>query len=368
MKTTRQTLEEALADGFEDVLTHHAYADLLDEEGDPRGELVRVQLALEDRALPAERREGLKAREEELFRAHGDAWLGALAPLRVPKKGPGGARPNCQYTIRRGWVRSVSLLYLDLALIAALRACPLARLLSWLSIPHVGEANWTQLPAALEKAHFLYTLQTLELADVHDPLPRYGMDVTALVRLMPCLEQLFLCMSGNTAQLFAVPLPRLRELHVRYADQFALAVLGNNWSLGKLEELSLESPNPLEDDSPSPITLHGLRAVCRSPHLKALTRLSLRRTDFGDDGVRELIDSGLFRRLTELELPNGAITDEGARLLAAQPGLSEMEVDLRDNALTEEGVALVEAAGEDVHARDQHEPGTTDYLYEFDME
>src|SRR5262249_33540081 len=91
MPTTRQTLEAALADDFDDAVAHHAYADLLDEEGDPRAALIRVQLALEGEGLPAGERDRLKAQEEGLFSAHGDAWLGALAPLRIPKRSPGGA-------------------------------------------------------------------------------------------------------------------------------------------------------------------------------------------------------------------------------------------------------------------------------------
>jgi uncharacterized protein (TIGR02996 family) len=51
-------------------------ADALIERGDPRGELITVQLALvksTDRAL--------KTRERELLDAHGKAWLGDLAPI-----------------------------------------------------------------------------------------------------------------------------------------------------------------------------------------------------------------------------------------------------------------------------------------------
>src|SRR5262249_54958968 len=62
----RRALEEALAADPEDVATHAAYADLLMERGDPldaaRGELVRVQLALEDPACPPEERDALRCR------------------------------------------------------------------------------------------------------------------------------------------------------------------------------------------------------------------------------------------------------------------------------------------------------------------
>jgi uncharacterized protein (TIGR02996 family) len=56
------------------------YADALLERGDPRGELITLQCrlagALGDPAL--------RVRERELLREHGDAWLGALAPIVMP--------------------------------------------------------------------------------------------------------------------------------------------------------------------------------------------------------------------------------------------------------------------------------------------
>lgn len=42
------SLEEALVANPDDRATHSAYADYLTEQGDPRGELIAVQLALED--------------------------------------------------------------------------------------------------------------------------------------------------------------------------------------------------------------------------------------------------------------------------------------------------------------------------------
>ena len=64
-----------------------AYADLLVEEGDPRGEFIQVQLALEDPSRgPAERAE-LKRREEELLARHQAEWIGEAAPVFIwPRK------------------------------------------------------------------------------------------------------------------------------------------------------------------------------------------------------------------------------------------------------------------------------------------
>src|SRR5262245_49906399 len=52
----RQALEEALAEGPDDLAAHGAYADWLAEHGDARGELMQVQLALERPGLSAKRK------------------------------------------------------------------------------------------------------------------------------------------------------------------------------------------------------------------------------------------------------------------------------------------------------------------------
>src|SRR5262249_2368564 len=50
----REALEEAIFESPDDVASHAAYADYLQEQGDPRGEFIQVQLALEDEKLAAE--------------------------------------------------------------------------------------------------------------------------------------------------------------------------------------------------------------------------------------------------------------------------------------------------------------------------
>src|SRR5262245_49810485 len=66
----RKALEDALAEAPDDLATHMAYADHLTELGDPRGEFVRTQLALEDESLKAAQRRTLRRREQALLKRH----------------------------------------------------------------------------------------------------------------------------------------------------------------------------------------------------------------------------------------------------------------------------------------------------------
>ena len=95
----RAALELALAANPDDFATHAAYADLLTEQGDPRGDYVRLQLALEDRqpARVAERARpqaaafaGLRQREQLL------EPMPAFAPIApdVPERPDGHAEPH----------------------------------------------------------------------------------------------------------------------------------------------------------------------------------------------------------------------------------------------------------------------------------
>src|SRR5262245_12612419 len=77
----REALEAALSEDPDDLATHMAYADHLSEIGDPRGEFIQVQIALEDPGRTATERKQLKQRERELLDAHEREWLGELAPL-----------------------------------------------------------------------------------------------------------------------------------------------------------------------------------------------------------------------------------------------------------------------------------------------
>src|SRR5947209_6760357 len=77
----QQSLEQALLENPDDLAAHSAYADYLSEQGDPRGELIQVQLALEDPGRPAAERKQLQQREADLLKKHGRQWLGDLGPV-----------------------------------------------------------------------------------------------------------------------------------------------------------------------------------------------------------------------------------------------------------------------------------------------
>ncbi len=137
----RAALEVALAANPDDFATHAAYADLLTEQGDPRGDYVRLQLALEDRHQPVERLRAMEQEAFELSQRHQAEWLGTLADhANVTAWGnPLGTRvtverPNVEFTMRRGWLNEVRVRTLSSEVQDALVECPIARLVTDLTI------------------------------------------------------------------------------------------------------------------------------------------------------------------------------------------------------------------------------------------
>ncbi len=394
MSSLRAALEEVLSANPDDLATHMAYADHLTEQGDPRGEFISVQLALEDPACAAERRQELKRRERSLM-AHERDWLGPLAPCVLDRQRYTG-EPGGRIEWARGWLESVYLWWFGLKEARALVACPAARLLRRLDLCHV---NWYEageqpeegilpeddLPPgksftalyALQRAPFLPNLRFLRIGEEVDfeeamyNNEAFGHGLTRVVEHTPRLEELQVLAKG-------LGLPRLFGLgnltHLRYllvyhhAGVFPLDVLAANPDMPALETLRL---HPAHNDPGEEAYLPRDRvaAFLRSPHFPALRYLHLHGSDLGDAGCRDLVESGILKRLKVLDLRFGCIGDEGARILAGCPDTRRLErLSLANNELTPAGCELLEGLGIEVRVDSQHEPGSDEYLWSGDME
>lgn len=388
----RQSLEDALAANPDDAAAHNAYADHLTEKGDPRGEFIQVQLALEDFSRTSEERAKLAQREEELFQQHGRQWLGDLAPYLLDQKGVADyylkANRGFKFRFARGWLDTLQVIDLDVPFARALAKAPLTRLLRVLAVDQVdeeGELDASEGPLAdnllaaealLLRAPFLSNLRILQWGelDQDDEYPTChmtGEGAGELVGKLPRIEELYLLAHRPpTAAVFAMPLPHLRLLQVDHGHVYPLERLAENASLGCLTHL-LCYPHALEPGEEPYIRLPQVRAVVNSPHLKSLTHLRLRLTDAGDAGVQEIVQSGVLKRLKILDLMHGRITDAGARALAASPDVRNLELlDLSFNRLTPAGIDALLKLGIQVLTRDQHAADVEDeeYLYHGDIE
>jgi uncharacterized protein (TIGR02996 family) len=393
----REALERALVENPDDVAAHMAYADYLQEQGDPRGEFIQVQLEMEDPARSPAERKSLRDREVKLLETHAREWLGGLAEhLLAPKKKKKTYEdPVYSYHFRRGWLDTVEARNYKLAFTRALAHAPEARLLRCLYLnedhfqePSTYEAGDDPIPQGsyapslygLLRSPYLGNVRVLRVGDPVDDDERYfnchmeGTPVITLVKLMPKLEELHLLTQAlDTDQLFGLrTLPNLRVLLVYHMDNYPLAKLAKNPGFANLTHLLCHPHAAREEEAY--LRLPQLRAVCRSTTLTRLTHLRLRMSDFGDKGCEEFVSSGILQRLRILDLRNGCITDAGARVLAACPDLKNLELlDLDRNCLTAAGIKTLRATGIKVVAREQwqpsgDEPSDREYLFEGDGE
>ena len=127
MSPDREALEAALAAAPDDPTPHAAYADLLLDAGDPRGELIRLQLALDDETLPDGQRQAMTAAVADLIRQHEAEWLGPLAGFVAAANAH--IFPQAEVWWRWGWVYDLTVMNLTRDLVSAAAACPTARLL-----------------------------------------------------------------------------------------------------------------------------------------------------------------------------------------------------------------------------------------------
>lgn len=374
----RDNFERAILENPDDVAGYAAYADWLQEQGDPRGEFIQVQLALEDEKKPAAQRKKLRAREKSLLKAHEREWLGDLAPHLL------GPEPESEYPaepVHRwhwGFLEAINARYLTLSSAQALATAPAARLLRELRVGRdardYGMDEGDQPPARVrtprgERQHWelfeligspnLANLRVFQMGDEEPPedgwsdCHTYALGLEHVIASMPRVEELHLiCKGYNPRRLFGLAnLTRLRVLRIYalgnpYAPggpAYPLDVLVRNRVLGNLTHLLL---HPHYNFDQSFLPLDQVRFVLRSKHLTSLTHLQLRLSDMGDDGVREIVGSGILKRLKVLDLRHGCVTDDGARLFAACADARNLErLDLSRNAVTAAGLRALKAAG-----------------------
>jgi uncharacterized protein (TIGR02996 family) len=412
----RAALESALMEDPDDLAAHMAYGDHLAEQGDPRGEFIQVQLALEDAALPAARRADLQKREADLLHAHQAGWLGPLAKAMLKTdyteyQLSSDGTNRCRWD--RGWLSEVRLWRLELAEARALRDCRAARLLRGLDVwfnsdispdeededlgivpddgfPSPREADTSPL-VVLHRAPFLPHLRSLRVGQpVNFDRGRYNSRFTSALGLVGLLErtairpaELFgeagrpsrleelhvLAKSVDFAGLFALDLPALRTLLLYHGSEpYPLGLLAGHRGLPALETLRIHPAHSFTEESPF-LRRAEVAAFLRSPHFPALRGVHLHGSDMGDAGCRDLVESGVLKRLKVLDLRHGCVGDAGARALASCPDVRRLErLDLRHNELSAEGIAAVKALPIETECGDQNVPGEDAYLYSGDME
>lgn len=311
-------LEAAIAADPDDLGAWSVYGDFLQAAGDPRGELIAIQVALTDKPRNAK----LKKKEAELLYEHSEDWLGDLA-----------ISSDFACTWRNGFLDSVTIGNVDDE-----------------SDEADGEADGAEYFKELMKtgsARFLREL-TIGLCDITDDdtfepyddmvrtMASVGLPETLRKLVFTCSEREISWTSlGDLGPLFPqlgeletleikmgsiglgkMKLPSLKRLEVvtgGFTKENMKAVSEAEWP--ELETLILYF-----GDYRANCTVEDLAAVLDGRNFPKLKHLGLCNAAFADDIAKALPESRILKQIETLDLSHGWMFDKGFEALLAGAG------------------------------------------------
>ena len=344
------------------------FADWLDERNDPRGEFIRVQVAIAHLPAGDPRQDTLTDREATLLARYHDTWV---APLRGLAAGP---------EFRRGFVESVNVdgrtflkraaeLY-RLAPVRHLRFLDVGSTLEWvMASPQLARLTGLTIAAqhiddrltgCLVDSPHLDGLRSLNIA--RNRIGDRGAELLARSPRFPRLTTLDLSDNsirdrGAGGLAASVHLGNLETLELRRNEltRDGLGLLCSSPTLAELRHLGLAQNHvraPRDwmppgagvvelaalDLTDNGLTEDAVSMLTALPGLSELNHLALERNEVGNVGAGTLAAWPGAAHLKTVRLANNRIGDPGARALARSPYLHQLaELDLRDNPIHDPG-------------------------------
>ncbi len=286
----------------DDKKARRIYADLLQDQGDPRGEFIALQCARAELADDDPSAGELEAASAALLKQHKKAWTAF------------GDNKGARWEYRRGFVEKLSIDAKDLVANAAVifAAEPIEELNVWKIDESPTKLGGSRLAPIL--ALPLQRIKRLSLARC--ALSEQDFAALARATTLGGVELLDLTNGGS--------------------EEIRIAPLAEATSLPKLRELKL---------SGSMIGDAQMGILARSQTLRP-TRLIAQRNDLGEAGARAIANAVWAPQLVHLDLSsNEMIRDEGLEALATSTRLSALEtLVLSYVGLHERAVAIVLAS------------------------
>lgn len=297
------------------------YADFLEDQGDARGELIRVQIELHHLPPAAPERASLLKREDELLATHGEAWL---EPLR--RLGAEGLSIRC---FERGLIERVRLSWRDFAQqIETL--CELAPALSCVAVSlGPGELHSSLQPASVRLPPQITAIDFRPNKQLSAGFLAQLGDAPWLAQLRSMNLQMTRIGNEGAAQLAQFHLPAIERLDLGMCgiDANGLAALVENRTLWRLRGLSLNL---------NPIKSAGLQQMLAAPMTAVqqweLEELELAYCSLDTLAAERLAASTTLPRLKRLNVRANKIQAAGWTQLSNSPLAKQLErLDTRNN-------------------------------------
>ena len=272
-----------------------AYASWLTRQKNPRGEFIRVQVALAQPDAGGVDREKLRKREQALLKKHADEWRGEL-PKWARESVPGFARgfPEVRCDAS-SWLRDGA----ELA-----KRFPLDRV------------NMKSTAKTLPQLAESTALQHVALLDLsQNPLDDASVAAFVTSPYLSQLSALYLWRCGLGAG--------------------AARAIAESPHLANLRKLQLEENR---------LSVDGVAALAGSPHLRQLVSLTLRSNHTGPGAGVALAGSPILIGLTSLNLGNNDLGSDDCTHFLAQAPSGLRRLDLEGNAMGDAGAEALAAA------------------------
>jgi uncharacterized protein (TIGR02996 family) len=357
-------LEAIIAAAPDDVHGYEVYADWLQSQGDPRGELIALQIAKKDAAA------------KKLIEQHRPHFYGAMADaldmLERYQYNPLGDNTAWRWGyLEKLWISTklerssmhdgkLAELEVDEAL-DGLLGHPSARFLRELTVGIVSyeDNGYGRILKVIGK-HQLPTLRTLILGDFYSEETELNWsqigDVTPLYKAAPNLESLTLRSGG--IKLGTIDLPKLKELHILTGelDKAAFKSIATaKWP--SLERITLQLGEELA------FKIAELQPIFDGKLFPKLKHLGLGNSPQGDEIAQAIAVSKIAPQLESIDMSDGTMGDVGALALAAGKLPKLQKIDITNCYCTKAGIAALKKIAKSVEGKQNDDGGDPEDRY-----
>ncbi|WP_163784349.1 WGR domain-containing protein [Myxococcus vastator] len=343
---TNPELEAAILQAPDTDDGYLVYADWLQGQGDPRGELIALQHA--QRQAQGAEATRLKRKAAALYKEHQGTLLGASLMSMLGEK-------SLTLAWHLGFIRGARVAASDfdadpdfdiVEVLTMLLRHPSGRFLQELTLglpDRDGDPGYNEVVKVLTK-WAPTTLKTLFIGDFvfPDEAELSWVPLGNLAPLLKALPQLTsLRLRGGDARLGTLDLPELRRFILESAAlprTAVQAIASAKWP--KLEHLEVWFGGDEHGDRGRASDVQPILDAAGLPRLK---HLGLSNAGLSEDLAPLLTKSKVLRQLESLDLSNGTLRDSDAAVLAASAAAFKhlKKLDVSRNLLTRKGVKLL---------------------------
>ncbi len=346
-------LERAIVEDPEDREAYLVLADFMQSKGDPRGELIALQLAGETDAAKQ------KAAQKYLD-AHHEVLIGALVPHQKVHDGSG----DDAFTWRRGFIHKAIVSCADddaeesaSEIVELLLRHPSGRFLHELVIGFDGMPGDSDLGGVIRALaeQMVPSLRTLFLGDFEYPdeceMSWFEVgDLSELWRALPRLQHLIV--QGNMT-LGEIAHDKLERLELRTGGLPAAAA--RSVSAAKLPAIRHLEVWYGSDGYGGDSSVLDVTPLLARHDLPALRHLGLRNCEYTDEICDAIARSRLLRQLEVLDLSMGTMSDDGVEAMVAHADAFRhlKTIDVSKNWISNDGLAKLRKLGPTIIDDDQ---------------